>query len=140
MYGTFSLIRYSTTRSEPRISAMLLPFRSEYDRLYDAPQDRCGLADSVLERRQRRVEPRLGQLVRERQDGFVVRDLRARNGVFDEGDEVRHRRRRPPNAEGPCAGRRRPRSLDERSGDVAGVVELRRAAESDPVRLAADGS
>jgi hypothetical protein len=54
MYGTFSLIRYSTTRSQPRILAIsALPFLVAVTRLYDAAQELDGLADTVLERGER---------------------------------------------------------------------------------------
>src|SRR6266540_2387544 len=98
MYGTFSLIRYSTTRSHPRISAMDSPSVA-VPRLYDASEDLGRLADALLEGRQRRIEPRRRELVRERERILVVGDLRAGHLVLYEAGEVGDRGRRPADRE-----------------------------------------
>src|SRR5580765_3852826 len=120
MYGTFSLIRYSTTRSQPRIFAIAaLPFLVAVTRLYDAAQELDGLADTVLERGERRVEPRLRQLGGKRERRLVYRDLGTGQLTLDQSGEVGDGGRGAAQAVGLGAALLGARSLDERARDVA---------------------
>src|SRR3954452_2155014 len=91
---------YSTTRSQPRISAMLSPlFSVAGDRLYDAAEELCRLVDPPLERGERGVVPRPRKLVRERERGLVEGDLRPGDLGLERGDEIPDRCRRATEAE-----------------------------------------
>src|SRR5436190_4686716 len=139
MYGTFSFSRYSTTRSQPRISALRSPLSVAVARLCGPAQDLGSLTNAVFERREGRFKPRLRELVRKRQRHVLEGDLRALDLRFDGRDKVGDRRRRAAEAEGLGAVRRRPRRPDEGPRDVGRVVELSPPAEADPVGLAAHG-
>src|SRR5438128_833263 len=96
------------------------------------------LSDALLERRQLHLESAGVQLLRERQRHVLVGDRSCCLGRrrLDGSDDLAHMHRRAANVEDLRSLLLRTRSRDERAGDVRRVVELRPAAERDPVGLA----